>query len=84
MPKRSSRKIEDVNEAAFRVVAEATGDESTPPEPKPTPKRKNAAAVALGRKGGLKGGKVRAERLTPERRQQIARDAARKRWGEKE
>jgi hypothetical protein len=41
---------------------------------------KNPAAVALGRLGGLKGGNVRAARLTPEQRQKIASDAARKRW----
>ena len=44
-------------------------------------KKKNPAAVTLGRLGGLKGGKVRAERLTPERRVEIARKAAATRWG---
>jgi len=38
-------------------------------------------AVALGRLGGLKGGRVRAERLTPERRVEIAKKAAKARWG---
>jgi hypothetical protein len=42
---------------------------------------KDPAAVALGRKGGLKGGKARAEKLTPEQRSAIARKAAQKRWG---
>jgi hypothetical protein len=42
---------------------------------------KEPAAVALGRKGGLKGGKARAEKLTPEQRSAIARKAAQKRWG---
>lgn len=41
---------------------------------------KHPAAVALGRLGGLKGGKARAEKLTPERRSEIARLAAHKRW----
>jgi hypothetical protein len=41
---------------------------------------KDPAAVALGRKGGLKGGKARAESLTPEERKRIAQDAAKKRW----
>jgi len=45
---------------------------------------KNQAAVALGRLGGLKGGKARAESLTPERRKEIAEKAARKRWSGKE
>ncbi len=41
---------------------------------------KDPAAVELGRKGGLKGGKARAEKLTPERRSEIARKAAATRW----
>jgi hypothetical protein len=43
--------------------------------------RKNPAAVLLGRLGGLKGGKARAEKLSPERRKEIAQLAAKKRWG---
>jgi hypothetical protein len=47
-------------------------------------KRKNQAAVALGRRGGLaggrKGGRARAEALTPERRREIARKAVLTRW----
>lgn len=42
---------------------------------------KNPAAVEIGRLGGLKGGKARAEKLTAERRQEIAKAAIRKRWG---
>jgi len=41
---------------------------------------KDPSAVALGRKGGLKGGKARAAKLTPERRSEIARKAAAARW----
>ena len=41
---------------------------------------KNPAAVMLGRLGGLKGGKARAERLTALEREKIARSAARARW----
>jgi hypothetical protein len=41
---------------------------------------KNRAAVALGRLGGLKGGKARAEALTPERRKEIAKKAIAARW----
>lgn len=44
---------------------------------------KNAAAVALGRLGGLKGGKARAASLTAEERREIAANAARKRWANK-
>lgn len=39
-------------------------------------------AVALGRRGGLKGGKARAEKLSPARKRAIAKAAARARWGE--
>lgn len=44
------------------------------------PPEKNPAAVALGRLGGLKGGRARAEKLSDERRKEIARKAARMRW----
>jgi hypothetical protein len=44
------------------------------------PKRKNAAAVALGRKGGLKGGRARADSMTPEERSESARKAVLARW----
>ncbi len=44
---------------------------------------KNPHAVALGKLGGSKGGKIRAERLTPEQRKEIAQKAARKRWEKK-
>lgn len=70
-------------QAAFRVVSEATGQQpSRRPKKKPA-KRKNPAAVALGRLGGKKGGKARANALSPERRAEIARKAAEKRWGTK-
>jgi hypothetical protein len=42
--------------------------------------KKNAAAVALGRLGGLKGGKARAKKLTAEERRESARTAAMARW----
>lgn len=81
MPKRSS-KPRDVNALARRIVDEATGD--TPPEqaqPEPEPDAgKDPAAVALGRRGGRKGGKARAEKMTPEQRSEAARRAAKARW----
>lgn len=46
-------------------------------------KEKNPAAVALGKLGGLKGGKARALKLSAKRRSQIARKAALKRWESK-
>ena len=73
MPKRSSkaRTEDDPNTTAARVVSEATGQ--------PVPE-KNPAAVALGRLGGKKGGKARAAKLSPERRREIAKLAAERRW----
>jgi hypothetical protein len=44
---------------------------------------KNPAAVALGRLGGLKGGAARAKALSAKKRKEIARNAAKKRWGKK-
>jgi hypothetical protein len=44
---------------------------------------KNPAAVELGRLGGRKGGKARAEKLSPERRREIAKKAAEARWAKK-
>ncbi|MBA3894950.1 MAG: hypothetical protein H0X69_14900 [Gemmatimonadales bacterium] len=72
---RKHRKNEDVNEAAFRVVREATEKHD------PEAKAKNPAAVALGRLGASKGGKARAAKLSAKKRAQIARKAAMTRWG---
>lgn len=60
-----------------RVIA-ATGD--TPDEPKPDLKGKDPAAVALGRKGGLKGGPARAKALGKKKLSEAARKAAMARW----
>ena len=76
MPKRSS-KPQDVNQLAAQILAEALGD-----VPELTTKgKKNPAAVALGRLGGLKGGKARAANLSKAKRSEIARKAAAARWG---
>ena len=53
-------------------------DRAIPAAPDP---HKDPAAVSLGRKGGLKGGRARADSLTPAERKKIAQDAAKKRWG---
>lgn len=66
----------DLNLLAKAIVDQATGNV---PLAKPL-KQKNPAAVELGRLGGLRGGKARATKLSPERRQEIARKAAFKRW----
>ena len=76
MPDRSRKRPRDVNELARQLVDEATG-EAPPFDPD---EGKDPAAVALGRKGGLKGGKARAEKMTPEQRSQAARKAAQARW----
>lgn len=65
MPKRS-RKPTDPNALAASIVQEATKPSET----------KNPAAVALGRLGGLKGGKARAAKLSAKKRSEIARHAA--------
>lgn len=75
MPKRS-RKPRDLNAMAAAIVAQGTNEE---PEPDPY-EGKNPAAVELGRLGGKKGGKARAEKLTAEERSEAARRAARARW----
>lgn len=66
----------DANQLAKFIVDIATGE-----VPKPNPDAgKNTAAVALGRLGGLKGGKARAEKLSKSERIEIAKKAAKKRW----
>lgn len=76
MPKRSSKKNipKDVNELAAFIVEEATSKLEDPLQ------EKNPHAVALGRLGGQKGGIARAQKLSPEQRQEIARKAAQLRW----
>jgi len=76
MPKRSRKPPTDPNQLAASIVAKATSEHE--PEAKP---EKNPAAVALGRLGGLKGGKARAEKLTAKKRFEIAQRAAKSRWG---
>jgi hypothetical protein len=72
MHKRTS-KAKDVNVLAASIVGLATE----------VPREKNAAAVALGRLGGLKGGKARAKKLSPKKRREIAKKAALARWKKK-
>lgn len=70
-------KKKDTNQLAKHILDIATG------EVEEEKSEKNPAAVALGRLGGLKGGKARANKLTPEQRQEIAKKAAEKRWIDK-
>jgi hypothetical protein len=75
--KRTGR--EDANEAAYRTLQEAIGEA---PKTEPPGASKLTAAVELGRRGGLVGGKARAKALSPAKRRAIARKAAAARWGE--
>ena len=80
MPDRSSKRPPDPNALAKQLVDEATGA-----EPKYDPDAgKDPAAVALGRKGGLKGGKARAAKMTPAQRSEAARKAAAARWSQRD
>ena len=82
MQDRSSKpkRPRDINALAKSIVDEATG-ESAPKSQSPS-KDKNPHAVALGRRGGIKGGKARAEKLSPEERKRIAQKAAAARWAQ--
>lgn len=77
MQKRS-RIPRDVNQLAAMVVKIATGQAE--PEPEPTGSPKDPAAVSLGRRGGLKGGKARWKGVSAKKRKELARKAARARW----
>ena len=68
---------QDVNQTAHQTV-QAIIDRTEPVRPE-----KNLAAVALGKLGGLKGGKARAAKLTPEQRREIAVKGARARWADR-
>ena len=74
------KKEHDFAVTAFRVVQEATGQAKSKEEKPLDIEGKNPNAVALGRLGGLKGGKARAEKLSTERRKEIAKKAAKARW----
>jgi hypothetical protein len=66
----------DLNSLASKIAGMATGEVQEEPE-----ESKNPHAVALGRLGGLKGGKSRADKLSKEERSKIAKKAAKARWG---
>jgi hypothetical protein len=75
MAKQPAKKPRDVNEMAANIIAQMTGD-----APREAPPTKNPAAVELGRRGGLKGGKARAASLSAKKRKEIAKKAAAARW----
>jgi hypothetical protein len=74
MPKRLRKPPRDLNALAFAIVQATTGGKVAEERPK------DPAAVAMGRKGGKKGGTVRASRMTAEERSEAARKAATARW----
>jgi len=74
MPKRSS-KLRDLNTLAAAIVSDSTSAAALEPA-----EDKNPHAVALGRMGGKRGGRARADKLSPERRSEIAKKAAAARW----
>jgi len=76
MPDRSRKRPRDPNQLGKLIVDIATGEVEDVPEDA----GKDPAAVALGRKGGLKGGKARAERMSPDERALAAKKAAEARW----
>jgi hypothetical protein len=81
MPDRSRNLPKEINQRAQRVVDLAIHDDdqgATQRDPE-----KDPAAVSLGRRGGLKGGRARAQKLTAEQRSNIARKAAAARYGKK-
>ena len=73
MLKNPTKRPRDLNKLAATIVQDAT--DPTVKITKTDP-GKNPHAVALGRLGGKKGGKARSEKLSPERRSEIARKAA--------
>lgn len=77
---KSNKRPKDTNQLAKSIVDIATGESEEPIEPF---SGKNPAAVALGKLGGLKGGKARAKALTSKRRSEIAKKAAKARWHRK-
>ncbi len=62
------------------ALAKMIGDIATGQASDTEPDTRNPAAVEMGRLGGQKGGRARADRLTPEQRREIAQKAAQKRW----
>jgi hypothetical protein len=77
MPKgpQGQKRPADVIGNAVHVMRIATGQESE------TLKPKDAAAVALGKRGGEKGGKARAAAMSKKQRTAAAKNAAKARWG---
>ncbi len=76
----AKKRPRDVNQLAWQVVQEATGQAPAEPE---APDTRNPAAVALSKLGASKGGHARAAALSPAKRRAIAKKAIAARWGKK-
>jgi hypothetical protein len=74
-------RVLDINQFAAAITELATGEPVGPPADEQQGPAKDPAAVALGRKGGLKGGPARAKAMTKKQRSESAKKAARARWG---
>lgn len=70
----------DINSRAAKIVAMSTGQPIPGQDSKLVDDGKDPAAVALGRRGGMKGGRARAEALSKRKRSEIAKLAAAARW----
>jgi hypothetical protein len=75
MPKRSRKEKGDPNQSAFDVIKRVMVNDKN--------QGKNPLAVALGRRGGLKGGKARAAKLSEAERRESASNAAKARWAKR-
>ncbi len=73
---KKKRRPKDIAQLAYQIVQEATQEPTDKTQPE-----KNPAAVALGRLGGLRGGPARAKKLSSKKRKEIAKNAAKARWG---
>lgn len=87
--RRSSKKLpKDPNQLAAEIVRLSTEEEPGEPEIPPKEQTPDRSPVSeylseIGRKGGLKGGKARAKKLSGKKRSEIAKKAARARWKKK-
>lgn len=82
---RQKRNLRDLNQLAATIVGQATNDVAATHAVYSIQEvsTKDPAAVALGRKGGLKGGAARAKKLSAATRSNIAKKAALTRWKKK-
>jgi len=77
------RKKGEMESSDLEKVAPGTAEKTSESPPTSKESTKNPHAVALGRLGAQKGGRARAEKLTPEQRSEIARKAVQARWAKK-